>query len=61
VNYFISKHSVWGQIIADIEDISIDNIQLPSLERISPSNTSFKTNDKLINVLDLQSLQRYYV
>lgn len=61
VNYFISKHSVWSQIIADIENISMDNIQLPSLERISPSNTSFKTNDKLINVLDLQSLERYYV
>lgn len=60
-SYFISKHSVWGQIIADIEHIVLDNIQLPSLERINPSNTSFKTNDKLINVLDLQSLERYYV
>ncbi|MFZ2150841.1 MAG: 3'-5' exonuclease [Candidatus Absconditicoccaceae bacterium] len=61
VGYFLSKHSVFSQIITNIEDISMDDIQVPRLERISPSNTSFKTNDKLINVLDLQSLQRYYV
>ncbi len=61
IEYFISRHSVWGQIILDIGNTALDNIQLPSLERISPSNTSFKTNDKLINVLDLQSLERYYI
>ncbi|MEI8252309.1 MAG: hypothetical protein WCG25_00825 [bacterium] len=57
----MSKHSVFSEIIVDIQNISMDNIKLPSLERISPSNTSLKTNDKLINVLDLQSLERYYV
>jgi hypothetical protein len=61
VNYFLSKHSVFSEIIVDIQNISMDNIKLPSLERISPSNTSLKINDKLINVLDLQSLERYYV
>ena len=61
VSYFLSNHKVFSKICINIENISMDNIQLPSLERISPSNTSFKTNDKLINVLDLQSLERYYV
>lgn len=61
LDYFLSKHSLLSLILPETNYIYPDDIILAKLEKIAPSNTSFKNSSDTLALDKLENLQRYYI